>query len=118
MKNIVVYTILFLGLTSLNTAAQKPTLDLLPYASESLHPEAMIDTCIAPDSLFLKDSLAPLPKSGRSKIMEAKYSVEHSPAIRKKTIKTGMVAKPIHYPLFIKNFNPTSFFIHFTALKF
>ncbi|MDX2429392.1 MAG: hypothetical protein QNK35_00575 [Bacteroides sp.] len=108
MKYIVVYIILILGLSSLNTAAQKPTLDLLPYASESLHPEAMIDTCIAHDSLFLIDSIAPLPESGQSKVMEE----------RKKAIKTGVQAKPSFYPLFIKSLNPISFFIHFTALKF
>jgi len=86
----------------LKTAAQKPTIDLLPSASESVHPEAMIDTCVTPDSLFLLDSI----------------TVKHSPALKKRTIKTVALVKPGLYPRFIKNINPISFIIHFTALKF
>jgi len=118
MRYIVVYTILILGATALKTSAQKPKLDLLPTASAGIHPEALIDTCIIPDSLFLIDSITPLPLKEKSVTSGSTYTKELSPALRKRTNKALAFFKPGLNPLFIKNLNPFNFIIRFTALKF
>ena len=108
MKYIVVYIILILGVSSLKTEAQKPTIDLLPSVSANMYPQAMIDTCIIPDSLFLSDSIAPATKA---------YTGEYSPTLRRRSTKAVLLLKPGFLPLFIKNMNPIHFIIHLTALK-
>ena len=117
MRYIVVYTILILGVTALKTSAQKPTIELLPSASASVHPEALIDTCITPDSLFLLDSITPLPLKEKSVTSGSTYTGELFPALRKRTDKALALLKPGLHPLFIKKFNPIIFIIRFTALK-
>jgi hypothetical protein len=118
MRYIVVYTILILGVTTLKTSAQKPAIDLLPSASASVHPEALIDTCITPDSLFLMDSIILTPFKKQSEISGSTYTGELFPALRKRTDKALALLKPGLDPLFIKNLNPFIFIIRFTALKF
>jgi hypothetical protein len=88
VKYIVVYIIFILGLTSLDAEAQKPTIDLLPFASESVHPEAMIDTCITRDSLVLYDSLSPLHDSIRKADTPLVYTGDTSPVIRRRANHT------------------------------
>ena len=117
MKYIVVYTILILGVSSLKTEAQKPTIDLLPSASANGYPQAMIDTCVIPDSLFLLDSIAPAPNAEENVISEKTYTGEYSPALSRRTTKAVLLLKPGFLPLFIKNMNPIHFVIHLTALK-
>jgi len=117
MRYIVVYIILILGISTLKTSAQKPNIDLLPTASAGLHPEALIDTCIIPDSLFLIDSITPLPVKEKSVTSGSTYTGELSPALRKRTNKALAFLKPGLHPLFIKKLNPFSFIIRFTALK-
>ena len=117
MKYIVVYTILILGVSSLKTEAQKPTIDLLPSANANMYPQAMIDTCVIPDSLFLLDSVAPAPKAEEKIISETTYTGEYSPALRRRTAKAVLLLKPGFLPLFIKSMNPIHFIIHLTALK-
>ncbi len=106
MRYIVVYTILILGITALETSAQKPTIELLPSTSASVHPEALIDTCITPDSLFLIDSITPLPVKEQSVLSGSTYTGLLFPALRKRRDKA------------LALINPFSFFIRFTALKF
>jgi hypothetical protein len=106
MRYIVVYIILILGVTALKTSAQKPSIDLLPSASASVHPEALIDTCITPDSLFLMDSITLTPAKKQIKISGSTYTGELFSALRKRTDKALVLL------------NPFSFFIRFTALKF
>ena len=118
MKYIVVYIILILGVSTLKTEAQKPKIDLLPSASVNMYPQAMIDTCVIPDSLFLLDSIAPAPKAEEKIISETTYTGEYSPALRRRTTKAVLLLKPGFLPLFIKNMNPIHFVIHLTALKF
>ena len=118
MRYIVVYTILILGAGSLKTAAQKPTIDLLPSAHENIHTQAMVDTCVTPDSLLLFDSIAPLPEADKKVISESLYKEGYSPALRRRSLKTFKMLKPGLLPLFIKSSNPIHFIIHFTALKF
>ena len=106
MRYIVVYIILILGVTALKTSAQKPTIDLLPAASMGIHPEALIDTCITPDSLFLIDSISPLPVKDQSVRSGSTYTGALFPALRKRPNKA------------LSYLNPLSFIIRFTALKF
>jgi len=118
MKYIVVYIIMILGLTSLKSEAQKPSIDLLPTSSESAHPEAIIDTSINHNSLVLFDSIAPLSDTVQGVVSELKYTGDASPAFRKRTTKLGAKIRPGLYPLIFKKINPISFIIFFTALKF
>ena len=109
MRYIVVYTILILGASTLKTAAQKPSIELLPSAHKSESLQSMIDTCVSPDSLFNFDTIAPLPEAKKE---------EYSPALRRRSMKTPEMLRPGFLPLFIKSPNPIYFIIHFTALKF
>jgi hypothetical protein len=110
VKNIVVYIILILGLTSLNSAAQKPSIGLLPTASVSFHPEAIIDTSITPDSLHRFVSPDPLSDTITGGTTKLKYSRDATPTFA--GIRLGL------YPLIFKKKNPIRFIIFFTALKF
>ncbi len=129
MKYIVVYTIAILGLTSLNAPAQKPSIDLLPTTSSSVHPEAMIDTSITHDSLH-------------GSTAQLKYLELASPTLHQKNIGTGTGTGEITsigmgtrtdigtgigigtgirlglYSLIFKRINPIMFIFYFTALKF
>ncbi|MCP4310983.1 MAG: hypothetical protein GY790_06950 [Bacteroidetes bacterium] len=118
MKYIVVYIILILGLTSLNSAAQKPTIGLLPKTSERIHPEAMIDTCIIHDSLVLFDSLSPVRDTLRKDLAMLEFAGDDLPAFRKRTFIPGVVIRTGLYPLFFKKINHMIFKIYLTALKF
>ena len=118
MKYIVVYTIFILGLTSLNAEAQKPTIYLLPTVSESVHPEAMIDTIIIHDSLVLFDSLSPLHDSIRKAGTNVMYSGEASLVLRGRAKNTGNRIGLVPYPLIFRKINTIRFIIYFTALKF
>ena len=118
MKYIVVYTIFILGLTSLNTEAQKPNIDLLPIISESVHPEAMVDTSFTHDSLVMFDSLSPLHDSIRKAGTQLVHTEEASPVFRRRAKNTGGKTGSVLYPLIFRKKNTISFIIYFTALKF
>lgn len=117
MKYIVVYTILILGLTSLKSAAQKPNIALLPTASESMHPEALIDTCITIDALFRDDSVFNRRDPAREPVSDFPDQQDPSPVQRGKAPKVAVLIKQRLYHLPFKKFNPISFIIRLTALK-
>ena len=83
-----------------------------------MHPRAMIDTCVIPDTLFLFDSIAPLPETGGRIITGIKKYIERSTALRRRSSMAFTLLKPGLFPLFIRDCNPIHFIIHFTALKF
>ena len=118
MKYIVLYTILILGLGSLQSAAQKPSIDLLPVTSESLHPEALIDTFIIHDSLFLVDSISNEYEPARGNTRDKLYPWDPGATFRKRSNEPVAMKKKGLYPLFLKKLNPINFIIRFTALKF
>jgi len=109
--------IIILGLITLKAAGQKPNIDLLPNASNSIHPEAMLDTCILYDTLLVIDAFPPVPDSIREDVTGSMMAREPHPAVRKESIKTEARIKLGLYPLFFKKINPLSFIIYLTALK-
>jgi len=118
VKYIVVYIILILGLTTLRIEAQKPTIDLLPTASEGAHHEALIDTSIARDSLIIYDSLSPLRDTIREAGTELSYSKATFSTLKKRAYGSNGGLRPVLYPLIFKKISPFNFIFFFTALKF
>ena len=102
----------------METEAQKTSIDLLPSASASMRPQAMIDTCVIPDSMFLIDSIASLPEAEEKIITGTGITGKNSPALRRRSTLALTLLKPGLFTLFTKNYNPIHFIIHFTALKF
>ena len=117
MKYIVVYMIIFLGITPMKSAGQKPNIDLLPTAGNSMHPEALIDTSILCDTLFVLDSFPVESDSVSGEGSGLIHSRESSLSIGKRKVNTGSMIKLGLYPLFFKKINPLSYIIYLTALK-
>ena len=126
MKYIVLYIIAILWITSSETAAQKPAIDLLPSTHEQVHPEAWIDTSVTKDSLIL---ISP-DYQGTSSIVIISYedSIRKSRRPQKKTGLDSLFKKRSTKmikegqwqginPLIFKNVNPIRFLFHMTALN-
>jgi hypothetical protein len=128
MKNIVLYTIVFLGvlLAGIPVNAQKPAIELLPTDHQHQHPEAMADTISLGES------------------MQARQPVTDSSTYRQKSLnlykkedgthkRTGWHFKVFHFKKqpdrirrsnqrsdrtpFFKHIHPIQLFIQITALK-
>ena len=125
MKYIVVYIITMIWFTASETAAQKPTLDLLPSTHEHVHPEAVIDTGSTIESLVL---FAPNTPGASSPVIlsegdgigknERQKGTGLDPLFKRritKKVQEGM--NPRINSLIIKNMNPIRFLIYMTALN-
>jgi hypothetical protein len=110
--------ILILGVTSFKSVAQKPTIDLLPAAKNKVHPEAKIDTFVTPNTLFLFESPSPKQETEDGVNSDSIKNGEAETAFRRRNLKMVTLTWPGLHPWFIKNLNPLSFIIRFTALKF
>jgi hypothetical protein len=112
--------------TASDTAAQKPTLDLLPSSHEHVHPEAMIDTSSTMDSpvLFAPNTpTASLPVihsdgDGMEKNERQKGTGLDSLFKKRYTKKVQEGMNPGINSLIILNINPIQFLIYMTALNF
>jgi len=125
MKYIVLYIITILWITSSETAAQKPALDLLPSTNGHIHPEAMIDTSSTNDSLVL---IVPShPGASTPAILSEEDNIRKNERRkgtgldslfkRRNSRKVQESMKPGINPLIFRNINPIRFLFHMTALN-
>ena len=108
------------------TSAQKPTIDLLPFKHNRVHPEAIIDTSFSKDSV-VKFVPCDQPSPMVSKEKEKKKIIRRESwkswfyldsLFQKQVSKSNRTGKrPVKYSLNLKYINPIKFFLHLTALK-
>jgi hypothetical protein len=106
MKYIVLYILTFLWITTSETAAQKPVIDLLPSTHKQHHPEAVIDTCLTSDSLVVVVASHPSKTYGESM---HQYNVPVRDSL--------FPNRPGMFPLIFKSIFPIRFLIYNTALN-
>lgn len=106
---------------------QKPSIKLLPSSHHNMHPEAMIDTSLANDTL-LKYIPSPLPKyfdidpgkAGPEKKVRRQIGPSFDSIFNFNKEETERITSGIRskrFPLHMKFLNPINLFIHITALK-
>lgn len=128
MRNIVLYKIVLMAgmlMTITILYGQKQTIKLLPTSHHYMHPEAMIDTSFANDSLY-KYVPSPLPQFFDIDTLKAdpkkKVRRQIGPSFdsifnKEETRRFSGGLRSISIPLHIKFLNPIKLFIHISALN-
>ncbi len=105
MRYIVLYILTFLWITTSESAAQKPTIDLLPSTHRQLHPEAVIDTISSNDSLVIVVAQHPAKKA-ENRLAQPIAPMRDSLFPKRMSRKTIVHSKPGMVPLIIKGLFP------------
>ena len=126
MKNIVLYLIAGCLITFFESSGQKPTIELLPTSHQRIHPEAVVDTSHARDSLYKivphGNSSVALSGDGEThgdiKKESRRRWFQRDSIFQKKVLKSKQAGNwSERFYLMMIYINPVKLFIHITALK-